>query len=108
MLHPGGDPGEVVKEIRRERLAMEIQRVISEVLCFEVQDPRIRHVTLTRVALTGDGGIARVYYEAQVPEAEKGLLQKALDHAQGFVKKEIASRLRLRAVPQLEFYHESL
>ena len=97
-----------MKGVRREKLGMEIQRVVSELLCFEVSDPRIRHVTVRGVRLTGDGGIARVYYESGLASPEKKSLRLALEHASGFLKKGIATRLELKSVPQLEFYEESL
>lgn len=95
-----------MKSIRRDRLQTEIWRTVSEILTQEVQDPRIRGITLKNVSLTNDGGIARIYYEANLPEKDQNSLAQALDRAKGFVRRELAKRLELRSVPQVEFYNE--
>lgn len=93
---------------RRGRLESQIKRAVSEILFLEAQDPRIREVTLQRIAITGDASVARIYYSSALGEGGRKSLQEALEHARGFVRKGLAERLKLRSVPDLEFYYESL
>ncbi len=90
---------------RIERLQEEIRHLVSRLLLFEVEDPRIRDVTVTRVTLTRDLGFARIYYEAARPESRLPL-KEGLQQASGFIRREVAKRLKLRIAPQLEFFYD--
>lgn len=74
-----------------------------------VHDPGIGFITLTRVTVTADLQIARVYYTSLGdPKARKDTA-RALDRATPFMRRQIGSRLRLRRVPELEFrFDESI
>lgn len=91
---------------RLERLQEEIQHEVSSILLFEVTDPLVKGVTVTRVLITKDLGIARVYYEASGTKEEKAALQQGLHRARGFIRKRLAPRLNLRAMPELEFFYD--
>ena len=75
----------------------------------EVHDPKIGFITLTRVQVTSDLQIARVYYTSLGDAAARKDTQKALDRATPFVRRQIGSRLQLRRVPEIEFrFDESI
>ncbi|MGI8747542.1 MAG: ribosome-binding factor A [Deinococcus sp.] len=68
----------------------------------ELRDPRVPMiVTIERVSLTPDYGLARVYVSAM---GELGPLVEALNHARGRLQREAGQTLKLRRTPQLEFY----
>ena len=69
----------------------------------EVHDPKIGFITLTRVQVTTDLQIARVYYTSLGDAATRKDTQKALDRATPFLRRQIGSRVQLRRVPELEF-----
>src|SRR3989338_9203270 len=90
---------------RVRRLEEEIRSEVSRLLLFEAGDPRIRDVTVTRVTLTRDLGLARVYYESSNPD-QRTMLQEGLEAATPFIRRNIASRLDLRLAPQIAVYYD--
>ena len=94
---------------RTERLAEQIRIDASEVLAREVHDPGVGFVTLTRVRVTADLQLARLYYTLMGDAAARRTTAKALDRVAPFVRRQLGGRLRLRRVPDIEFvYDESV
>ena len=69
----------------------------------EVHDPGIGLVTLTRVKVSPDLQLARVYYTLLGDEKARAETKKALERATPFLRRQIGSRMRLRRVPELRF-----
>ncbi len=88
---------------RPDRLGDQIRVEVSELLAREVHDPGIGFITLTRVTVTPDLLLARIYYTTLGDEAAKKQTARALRRAAPFVRRQIAGRLRLRRVPEIEF-----
>ncbi len=89
---------------RPDRVGEQIRDVISEVLTRgDVHDPGIGFITLTRVQVTPDLQIARVFYTSLGDEKTRKETARALDRATSFFRRQIGGRLRLRRVPELEF-----
>ena len=81
---------------------------ISYVLASEVKDEDIRFVTVTDVKVTNDLSFAKVYVTV-LKEDKIAETMKALKNASGFIRKELAERLEIRHIPELEFvYDESI
>ncbi len=75
----------------------------------EVHDPKVGFITLTRVQVSADLQVARVYYTSLADAAARKDTQKALDRATPFLRRQIGSRVQLRRVPELEFrFDESI
>ena len=68
-----------------------------------VHDPGIGFITLTRVKVSPDLQVARVYYTTLGDDAARRQTAKALDRATGFFRRHLGDRLRLRRVPELQF-----
>jgi ribosome-binding factor A len=78
-------------------------------LARDVHDPGIGFVTLTRVDITPDLQIARVFYTVLGDEAARRKSSHALGRAAAFLRRELGSRLRLKRSPELRFsYDESI
>jgi len=88
---------------RPDRLGDQIRSEISELLAREVHDPGVGFITLTRVSLTADLQIARIYYTTMATDAARKDTARALTRVTPFLRRQIAGRLRLRRVPELEF-----
>ena len=88
---------------RPDRVAEEIRHALSELLTREVHDPGIGFVTLTRVKVSPDLQLARVYYTQIGDEKAKRETVKALERATPFLRRQIGSRIRLRRVPEIRF-----
>lgn len=92
--------------LRRQRLADEIRDLVAN--CFlggKLQDPRLQGITITEVKLSGDLQIASVYFrvfdDIPVPSALKGL-----QSVNGLLRKQLASNLDVRRVPELRFFYD--
>jgi ribosome-binding factor A len=95
---------------RPDRVGEQIRDELSEILSRgEVHDPGIGFITLTRVQVTSDLQIARVFYTSLGGEQERKETARALARATGFFRRQIGARLQLRRVPEVEFrFDESI
>lgn len=87
--------------LRVEKVQEAIQHEISNMLLHDVKDPRIQFVTVTGVELTDDMSYAKVFISMYGPEDKQEETWKALNKALGFMRTEIAKRIRLRFAPTL-------
>lgn len=92
---------------RSHRIAEQIQRELAELLQLELKDPRVGMVTLTDVEVTSDYAHAKVFFTllSQGHSLEETLV--GLNRAAGFLRSQLAHRMRLRIVPQLHFVFDS-
>jgi ribosome-binding factor A len=89
---------------RPQRVGDQIRQELSELLTRgAVHDPGIGFITLTRVSVTSDLQIARVFYTLLGDAARQRETQQALERATPFLRREVGQRVRLRRVPELEF-----
>jgi ribosome-binding factor A len=89
---------------RPDRVGDQIRQEISELLSRGlVHDPGIGFITLTRVKVSPDLQIARVYYTSLGDEKARRETAKALARATPFLRRQVGGRLQLRRVPELEF-----
>jgi ribosome-binding factor A len=96
---------------RPNRIGDQIRQELSAILTRgEVHDPGIGFITLTRVQVTADLQLARVYYTSLGDPQARTETARALERATGFFRRQIGSRLHhLRRVPELEFrFDESI
>ena len=89
---------------RPDRVADQIRQELSELLTRgDVHDPGIGFITLTRVQVSPDLQIARVFYTSLGDPKARRETARALERATPFFRRQIGSRLRLRRVPEFEF-----
>jgi ribosome-binding factor A len=87
---------------RSERMAEQLRRELAEIVRDEIKDPRLGFVSFTEIRMSRDLSHAIVY--SSVLESEKQDESIAvLNRAVGFIRKEIARRIRARIVPTLKF-----
>ncbi len=92
---------------RPERLAEALKEEISEVVGFELDDPRLEGVTVTDVTVADDLRDAKVFVLVQGDEQEVAGAMKALQNATVFVRQQVAMNLSLRHVPHLHFARDT-
>lgn len=78
-------------------------RLLSELLRNEVKDPRLLDVQINEVDLSGDLGVAKVYFSLLQPDADVKPAQAAFERAGGFLRTRLGQALQLRRVPELRF-----
>src|ERR1044071_7771330 len=95
---------------RPDRVGDQIRQELSEILSRgEVHDPGIGFITLTRVQVSADLQMARVFYTSLGDPNARKETSRALERATGFFRRQIGARLQLRRVPELEFrFDESI
>jgi ribosome-binding factor A len=95
---------------RPDRVGDQIRQELSELLSRgTVHDPGIGFITFTRVKVSADLQLARVFYTSLGDEASRRQTARALERATPFFRRHVGARLRLRRVPELEFrFDESI
>jgi ribosome-binding factor A len=95
---------------RADRIASEIQRILSAELLHRVRDPRVAHVTITRVRVNDDLRLARIFFTLlDVGEGDRAEALRGLVSATPFFRRTVAGELELRHAPELVFaYDEDL
>jgi len=92
-----------MKTHRLARVSEVIREVASETILFELRDPRVKLVTVTRAEVSGDLQHAKVYVSIMGTDKEQKLTLHGLRHATGFIQSRLASRLQTRFTPVLQF-----
>jgi ribosome-binding factor A len=88
---------------RQEKLGELIAAETSDLLRTRMKDPRIGFASITHVEVSGDLRHAKIFVSVMGSEEEQKETMKALKHATGFLRHELASRLVLRYMPELVF-----
>ena len=91
---------------RPDRVADQIRGELASLLAREVHDPGIGFVTLTRVQVSPDLQLARVFYTALGDDKTRASSSRALERAAPFLRRQIGARLRLKRAPELTFVYD--
>jgi ribosome-binding factor A len=94
---------------RTSRISEVVMRELAQIIQHEVSDPRVSMVTVSHVDVTSDLKYAKVFItrlngfdsEQDVKECLKGLTSAA-----GFLRRNLAKRVELRAMPELRFHYD--
>ncbi|MGQ9549268.1 MAG: 30S ribosome-binding factor RbfA [Roseiflexus sp.] len=87
---------------RTEQLGHQIQRILGEIIQYELKDPRVGFATVVGVEVTADLQIARVRISVMGTPDERQETMAALERARGFLRRRLAEELNyLRFVPEL-------
>jgi ribosome-binding factor A len=90
---------------RIERVNNLIRREVSELMQREVKDPRLNaFITVTEVATSPDLKYAKIFVSCISGKQEEQKTLGVLNAAAGFLRTELAKKLRLRHIPELSFH----
>src|ERR1700752_4732075 len=92
-----------MKQHRLARVAEAIREVASETILFELRDPRVKGVTVTRAEVSADLQHAKVYVSIMGAPKEQDLCMHGLRHAAGYIQAKLAKRLQTRFTPTVKF-----
>jgi ribosome-binding factor A len=95
-----------MKTHRLARVAEAVREVASETILFELRDPRVKGVTVTRAEISGDLQHAKIYVSLMGSPAEQKLTMHGLKNAAGFVQSKLAKRLQTRFTPTVRFIED--
>lgn len=93
-----------MSKIRQKRTAEQMQQILSNLFLREMNDPRLKTLTVTEVTIDRELEHADVYVNALADESREEDVMAALEKAGGFLRKELVSRIRMRKAPQLHFH----
>lgn len=93
---------------RSKRLSVLLREEVADIILRKLKDPRLGFITVTDVELSDDLRIAKVFVSVLKAE-DKEITLQILNEAKGFVRSEIAKRLRIKIIPNFEFlFDESI
>jgi ribosome-binding factor A len=90
------------------RVADQIQKDLSELIAFELNDPRVGMITLTEVQLTPDYAHAKIYFTL-LKDGKEEIKQtlEGLNKASGYLRNMLGKRLHIHTLPSLHFLHDT-
>jgi ribosome-binding factor A len=101
-LHP-------LKEVRRpEKLAQTLREEVTEIVGYELEDPRLGAITVTDVRVADNLRDAKVYVTIQGDEKNIREAMKALHHAEKYVRSQVALNLNLAHAPHIHFVRDTV
>ncbi len=95
--------------IKTKRIASEMTRVISQILLEEARDSLLKKITITGAEVAPDLSFAKVYFTSLISNMSHQDLEREMEEASPFIRKELAEKMDLRNTPKLKFvYDESI
>jgi ribosome-binding factor A len=91
---------------RPNRVGEQIREDLTELITREVHDPGIGFITITHVDVTPDLQQARVNYTTLGDDKARRDTRRALERAAPFLRRQLGRRLRLRRIPELQFFYD--
>ena len=99
----------ITKKMRRpERVAEQLREEITEIVGYELDDPRLIAVTVTDVRVSDDKRDAKVFVTVAGDEKEIREAMKALRNAESFVRGQVALNLDLHHAPHIHFVRDTI
>lgn len=90
---------------RKDRLAALIIRNVSEILQFELKNPKLGFVTITHGKVASDHSYARLFVTF-IDDKDKQAKMEELAKSKGFIRSELAKRLDIYKIPDLAFIYD--
>ena len=84
-----------------------MQRLLNELLLSDVKDPRLAGVRVSEVEVSGDLGVATVYFNTLGLDEDPAAIKEGFEQARGFFRSRVGQALQLRRVPELRFRHDT-
>lgn len=88
---------------RIQKVAEAIREVVSMAILIDLNDPRVKDVTVTFVEVSSDMRHAKVHVSVMGDETHQQLSLKGLQSAAGFLQAKIATQIEMRYTPRLTF-----
>ncbi len=93
---------------RSDRVAGLLQREVGQILHTHAADPRLsRLVTVSRVTVSPDLAHATIGVTVMGDAHDADEAMQGLDSALGFLRREVAQRMRLKRAPELHFVRDA-
>ena len=93
----------MVSQGRVNRIAQRVKEELSEMMLFDVTDPRLEGVFITHVRVDRELSYASVFVSALEGSERKQEILAGLNHASGYLRRQLSQRIQLRSFPHLRF-----
>ena len=119
--------GDVIEVYEREEIARKLEswrinthlrgltgsqilyfREISNLVQTQVKDPRLENTVITKVEMSDNMKIAKIFYRNLISSSDQAELEKGFKKASGFLRSSLARNLSLKRVPSLIFIFDEL
>lgn len=94
----------MVSKTRAGRIADRIREELSEMIIQDISDPRLVGVSITDVIVDRELTYAEVYVSALEGAERSAEILNGFEHAQGYLRHELAQRIEIRVFPRLRFH----
>ena len=91
-------------KLRLQRIAERIQEDLAELIIVRVNDPRLSGISITGVKVDRELTFADIFVSAVEGSQRSKDVLEGLEHASGFLRHELASKIELRIFPKLRFH----
>jgi ribosome-binding factor A len=91
-------------KVRMQRIQDRMHQELSELILFKISDPRITGVNVTDVTVDREFAYADIFVSAVEGSSRSKEILEGLEHANGFLRRELAARVDLRTFPRLRFH----
>ena len=89
---------------RKQRFISTLKHSLGDILLNDIHNPELQFVSISEVSVSNDLKRARIYVSSPTQNMEDIIEQ--LNKAKGFIKKRLPEKMRLRYVPELDFYED--
>jgi ribosome-binding factor A len=90
--------------IRLQRIQDRVKQEVSQMLIRELNDPRLKQIFITDVKIDRELTVADIYVSAIEGSSRSAEILAGLESASGFIRKNLSSRVEVRAFPRLRFH----
>ncbi|MGI6485183.1 MAG: 30S ribosome-binding factor RbfA [Thermoanaerobacterales bacterium] len=92
---------------RSDRVSEEIKKIVSDIINNSLKDPRINcMISVTKVDLSKDMRHAKIFVSIYDDENIRNQAFEGLKNAEGYIRKELGQRMRLRYIPEISFRYD--
>lgn len=92
--------------VRSDRVSGLIHEALSRLLQKSISDPRLESVSITGIKMSPDLKLAKIYFVISDHISTKEEAFTGFKKAKGFIKYTLAQKLKLRYMPDLQFYYD--
>jgi len=91
-----------MRDLKLKRIASAISKEVSDIIAHEANDALLKTITITGCEVNNDLSIAKVFFTS-ILDIPKDSLEKDMNEAAAYIRKELASRIEIRYTPKLVF-----
>lgn len=98
----------MVSKKRAEKIAERIFEELSTMMLMELSDPRVEDTNITQVKVDKELTFADIYVSSFLGQSEAEEILEGLEHAKGYIRRELSHRIQLRIFPKLRFHWDPI